>query len=159
LEQAIEAADHNYGISETVTGSSLLDARLARPRALAALFAALSATALLLAAVGLFGVLSAYIRERRREIAVRSALGASPSQLRTLVLSQTLTMSVAGVACGVPLALGGSRVLRAMVSDVQTPDVLTIVAVAIVLVGVVAAAAYGPTIRASRVDPRTALAE
>ena len=159
LQQAIEASDHAFGIAVTATGASLLDARLARPRALAALFAALSATALLLAAVGLFGVLSAYIRERRREIAIRSALGASPSQLRALVLAQTLAMSVAGAAFGLPLALGGSSVLRRMVRDVQAPDVLTIVAVAIVLVGVVAAAAYGPTIRASRVDPRTALAE
>jgi predicted permease len=159
LEQAVEASDHAFGISQTVTGASLLDARLARPRALAALFTALSATALLLAAVGLFGVLSAYIRERRREIAVRSALGATPSQLRGLVLAQTLTMSVVGIACGVPLALGASSVLRKMVSDVQAPDALTIVAIAIVLIGVVAAAAYGPTIRASRIDPRTALAE
>jgi len=68
-------------------------------------------------------------------------------------------MSVAGIACGLPLALGGSRALRAMISDVQAPDVLTIIAVAIVLIGIVAAAAYGPTVRASRVDPRTALAE
>ncbi|HXB27908.1 MAG TPA: ADOP family duplicated permease [Gemmatimonadaceae bacterium] len=159
LQQAIESANPAFGISRAVTGSRLLDTRLARPRALAALFTALSATALLLAAVGLFGVLSGYIRERRREIAVRSALGASPAQLGALVLAQTLTMSVAGIACGLPLALGGSRALRAMVSDVQAPDVLTIIAVAIVLIGIVAAAAYGPTVRASRVDPRTALAE
>jgi len=75
------------------------------------------------------------------------------------VLAQTLTMSVVGVACGVPLALGASSVLRKMVSDIQAPDALTIVVIAIVLVGVVAAAAYGPMIRASRVDPRTALAD
>ncbi|HSY82616.1 MAG TPA: ADOP family duplicated permease [Gemmatimonadaceae bacterium] len=159
LERAVEASDHTFGISQTVTGASLLNARLARPRALAALFAALSATALVLAAVGLFGVLSAYIRERRREIAVRSALGATPSQLRGLVLAQTLTMTIVGIACGVPLALGGSSVLRKMVSDVRAPDALTILAIAIVLIGVVAAAAYGPTIRASRIDPKTALAE
>ncbi len=159
LERAIEASDPAFSVARTVTGPSLLDARLARPRALATLFAALSSSALLLAAVGLFGVLSAYIRERRREIAVRSALGATPSQLRGLVLAQTLTMSVVGVACGVPLALGASSVLRKMVSDVQAPDALTIVVIAIVVIGVVAAAAYGPMIRASRIDPRTALAE
>jgi putative ABC transport system permease protein len=158
LEQTMESTDHAFGLSRVETGPSLLAARLARPSALAALLAALSATALLLAAIGLFGELSSYVRERRREIAVRSALGASPSRLRALVLAQTLTMSVAGVVCGLPLALGGSHLLRTMVSDVRAPDAITIVAIAVVLVAVVAAAAYGPTIRASRVDPRTALA-
>jgi putative ABC transport system permease protein len=158
LERTIESMGHAFGMSATVTGDSLLDARLARPRALAALFSSLAATALLLAAIGLFGVLSAYVRERRREIAVRSALGASPAQLRALVLTQTLAMGVAGLACGLPLALGGSHVLRAMVSDVRPPDLWTIGAIAVVLVAVVAGAAYLPMVRAARVDPRTALA-
>jgi putative ABC transport system permease protein len=159
LERAIEGTDSDFGISRSVSGADLLATRLARPRALAALLGALSATALLLTAVGLFGVLSAFVRERRREIALRSALGASPARLRALVLTQTLGVAAAGVACGLPLSVAGAHILRAIVSDVRPVDVLTVAAVAVVLLAVVAAAAYGPIVRASRVDPRSALAD
>jgi ABC-type antimicrobial peptide transport system permease subunit len=157
LEQTIERVDPVFGLARSTSGAALLNARLARPRALTALLAALSGTALLLAAIGLFGVLSTFVRERRREIAVRSALGATPSQLRALVLTQTLAVGAVGLACGFPLAVGGSHILRAMVRDVQPADAFTVGVVAIVLLSVVAVAAYVPIVRAARIDPRTAL--
>jgi putative ABC transport system permease protein len=157
LEQAIERVDPVFGLARNTSGAALLDARLARPRALTALLTALSGTALLLAAIGLFGVLSTFVRERRREIAVRSALGATPARLRALVLTQTLAVGAAGLACGLPLAVGGSHILHVMVRDVRPTDALTVSVAAVVLLAVVAVAAYVPVVRAAQVDPRTAL--
>jgi ABC-type antimicrobial peptide transport system permease subunit len=150
--------DSMFVVRLITTGPELLRARLARPRALTAIFNGLSATALLLAALGLFGVLSAYVRERRREMAVRAALGATPTQLRVLVLVQTLGVSAIGVACGVPLVAGASHLLQKTVSDVHPLDACTVIAIAAVVLGIVAAATYGPMVRASRVDVRMALA-
>lgn len=158
LEQTIEAVDPGFGIGRSVTVPDLLDARLARPRALAALLTALAGTALFLAAIGLFGVLSAYVRERRRGMALRSALGATPGQIRSLVLAQVLTVAAAGITCGLPLALGGARVLRASLADVVPADLLTIVGIVVVLLAVVVVATLGPMIRATRIEARTALA-
>jgi putative ABC transport system permease protein len=157
LERAIEATDPAFGLARTTSGAALLNARLARPRALAALLTALSATALLLAAIGLFGVLSGFVRDRRRELAVRSALGATPAQLRVLVLTQTVSIALAALAGGFPLAIGGAQLLRVTVRDVVAVDASTIFAVAVILVAIVVAATFGPMLRASRVDPRTAL--
>lgn len=155
---AVRAADPDMAVSESETGPGLLRTRLARPRALAILFVALAATALLLAGVGLFGVLSAYVRERRREIAVRSALGATPQQLRALVLGQVFLVAAAGLACGVPLALGASHLLRRLVAEVRPIDAGVVALVGAFLLAVVTVATYGPMLRASRVDARTALA-
>ena len=118
LERTIEATDPAFGLARTVSGAALLHARLARPRALAALLSALSITALLLAAIGLFGILSAFVRDRRRELAVRSALGATPAQLRVLVLTQTVAIALAALAAGLPLAIGGAQLLRVTVRNV-----------------------------------------
>ena len=158
LDRAIQSIDPAFGISQTRTGPEQLSARLARPRALAALFAALAGTALLLAALGLFGVLAAYVRERAREIAIRSAIGATPGQVRALVLVQTMTVASIGIACGMPTALIATRQLGDMVRDVRPLDALTLGAVGLVLLGVVGLATYGPMVRATRVDARTALA-
>jgi predicted permease len=157
LERAIEATDPAFGLARTASGAALLNARLARPRALAALLSALSITALLLAAIGLFGVLSAFVRDRRRELAVRSVLGATPAQLRVLVLTQTVAVALAALAGGFPLAIGGAQLLRVTVRDVVPVDALTVCAVAIILVAIVVGATLGPMRRASRVEPRTAL--
>jgi predicted permease len=156
--RAVAGMDSMFVVRLITTGPELLRARLARPRALTAIFNGLSATALLLAALGLFGVLSADVRERRREMAVRAALGATPMQLRSLVLVQTVGVAAIGVACGAPLVAGASHLLQNMVSDVHPLDALTVIAIAAVVLAIVGAATYGPMVRASRVEVRTALA-
>jgi putative ABC transport system permease protein len=158
IAAAVAATDPNLAVSELTTGASVVADRLARIRALTALFAGLAGTALFLAALGLFGVLATYVRERRGELAVRSALGATPARLRSLVIAQMLGVAAAGVACGIPFALGGSALLSRLVTDVQPPNVATVITVAVVLLVVVAVATIGPMVRASRVDARTALA-
>ncbi len=119
LDRSIQSADPGFGLSQTRTGPQLLSARLARPRALATLFAGLAGTALFLAALGLFGILAAYVSERRREIAIRSAIGATRGRVRRLVLVQTLVVAGVGFACGIPMALVAGRLLAEMVQDVR----------------------------------------
>jgi putative ABC transport system permease protein len=157
LERVIYA-DPMFGVSVTTTGPAALRARLARPRALTAVFGGLAATALLLTGIGLLGMLTSYVAERRREIAVRAALGAAPAQIRALVLGQTITVAAAGVVVGAPLALVATRLLERLGHDIGRPDVLTLIGIAVVLLAVVALATYGPVARAARVDVRTALA-
>jgi putative ABC transport system permease protein len=158
LDRAIQSADPSFGLSQTKTGPQLLSARLARPRALATLFAGLAGTALFLAALGLFGILAAYVSERRREIAIRSAIGATRAQVRHLVLVQTLAVAGVGVACGIPMAFAAAHLLGEMVRDVRPLDALTLGAVGSILLSFVGMATYGPMVRATRVDARTALA-
>ena len=157
VSQTVAAMDFIFAVRLMTTGPEVVAKRLARPRALATVFSGLAGTALLLAAIGLFGVLSAYVRERRREMAVRSALGATPAQLRSLVLAQTLGVAAIGVACGLPVAAGGSHLLQSVVTDVHPLDIATVASVGAILLAVVACATYGPMVRASRVDVRTAL--
>ena len=109
------------------------------------------------AALGLFGVLAAYVRERRREIAIRCAIGATPAQVRSLVLVQTLAMASIGIACGIPMTLVGAQMLGDAVRDVRPLDAPTLAMVGMLLLGVVAAATYAPMLRGTRVDARTAL--
>jgi putative ABC transport system permease protein len=157
VAQTIAGMDPMLAVRQTLAGPDMLRARLARPRALSVVFGALATTALLLATLGLFGVLSAYVRERQKEIAIRSALGATPTQLQSLVATQTLMVAAVGVVCGAPLALQGPHFLHKAVSDAGSIDALTVLSVAALLLVVVVAATYGPMVRAARVDARTAL--
>jgi len=159
IDAAVAATDKNWAVSELTTGPIVVADRLARIRALTALFAGLAGTALFLAALGLFGVLATYVRERRGELAVRSALGASAYRLRALVVGQTLGVAALGIGCGIPLALVASQALRRLVADVRPGNAATVTGIAALLVLVVAGATYGPMMRASQVDPATALRE
>lgn len=159
IPAAVAATDRNWAVSELTTGPTVVADRLARIRALMDLFAGLAGTALFLAALGLFGVLAAYVRERRGELAVRSALGASAQRLRALVVGQTLGVATLGIGFGIPLALVASHTLRRLVSDVQPGNAGTVAGIAALVLAVVAGATYGPMVRASRIDPAAALRE
>ncbi len=158
INHAVSAIDPMFAVRLSETGPDVVRRRIAQPQALTDVFAALAVTALLLAVLGLFGVLSAYVRERRREIAIRGALGATPMQLRSLVVMQTLVLAAMGIVCGAPLALIGPHALHKVVTDVGSVTWLTVVLVALLLLLAVAIATYGPTARAARVDARAALA-
>jgi predicted permease len=130
---------------------------LEKPRLYAVVLAWFGAFALLIAGVGLFGVLSSNVAQRTREIGVRSALGAGASDIVALVLRQTLWIVGAGVAIGVAAALIGVRMLSAFLYGVRPHDALTFVAVPIVIVAVAAVACLVPARRAAKVDPLIAL--
>lgn len=130
---------------------------LARPRLYAILLGGFAGLALLIAAVGLFGVLSYSVAQRSRELAVRSALGARPVDIVRLVVGQGLVVTAAGLLAGLLGAAAAARVVGRLLYGVQPYDPLTFVAVPIVLIAVAAAASILPARRAARVDPLSAL--
>jgi ABC-type antimicrobial peptide transport system permease subunit len=130
---------------------------LGQPRLYAVVLAWFGAFALLIAGVGLFGVLSSSVAQRTREIGVRSALGAQTRDIVALVLRQTLWIVGVGVAIGLATALAGVRMLSAFLYRISPHDALTFVAVPIVIVAVATVACLVPARRAARVDPLTAL--
>lgn len=116
-----------------------------------------AAMALLLAAIGIYGVMSYSVGQRTREIGIRGALGASRSDILSLVLKQALRVAILGIAVGITAAFGLTRFLRAQLFGVTATDPLTFVAVPAILLVIALAAAYLPALRASRVDPIAAL--
>jgi ABC-type antimicrobial peptide transport system permease subunit len=121
---------------------------------LSALFGLL---ALGLAAVGLYGVMSDAVAQRRREIGIRIALGAARRSVLWQVLRQVLVLAVAGVVIGLPASLGAGRLIESLLFGLAPGDPATIAAAATVLIGVAMVAGYVPAIRAMRVDPVVAL--
>lgn len=121
------------------------------------LFSAFAALAVLLAAVGLYGVLSYSVAQRRTEIGIRMALGATRSSVGRLIVAQGLTPAIAGSVIGLVAAYFASRVLRTLLFGVTPTDPLTFALVPALLLGVAAVACYLPAMRAARADPTTAL--
>ena len=113
--------------------------------------------ALLLAAVGVYGVIAYSVHQRTHEIGIRMALGAAPVQVLRAVVREGLTLALVGVALGMAGALGAVRLIAHYLYGVRTSDPVTFIIVACVLVIVAAAASYVPARRAAGVDPLIAL--
>ena len=120
-------------------------------------FEAFGAAALVLAAIGLYGILSVSVTERTREIGVRSALGATSRDILALVLHQGMVLTGVGVALGLILALAASRPLAALLFELTPLDPLTYGSVVVLLLGVAALACWAPDWRAARLDPALTL--
>jgi putative ABC transport system permease protein len=110
-----------------------------------------------LAAVGIYGVISASVSQRTREIGIRIALGARPRQVLAQVMREGLRLTIAGVGIGLIGGLLAARLIAAFLFGVDVADPLTFASVAAILIGVALAATYIPSRRALRVDPLTAL--
>ena len=128
-----------------------------RPRLLAQLLGAFAGLALLLAAIGTYGVLSHMVTERRREIGIRMALGADQGSVVGLVMRQGLLVTIAGLVAGLAGAWALSRVIASLLFGVQPTDPATFVAVVATIALVAALACWLPAWRASRVDPTVVL--
>jgi putative ABC transport system permease protein len=113
--------------------------------------------ALLLAAIGVYGLMAYSVQPRTQEIAVRMALGANPRQVRRMVVIQGMKLALVGVIIGVGSALALARLMSSLLFGVKPWDPVTIVLVAVLLSGVTLLATYLPARRASRVDPMVAL--
>ena len=113
--------------------------------------------ALLLAALGVYGVLAYSVARRTREIGIRIALGALPARVRRLVLFDGIRIALLGLLLGAPLAVGAGLVARTAVEGLVIADARTIFVVTAVLLGATLAASYLPARRAARVDPMVAL--
>ena len=161
LGQAVTAAVRDVDPAQPVSDVRALDdvvARsLVRPRVATAALTLFAATALLLAAVGVYGVVAYGVSQRRAEFGVRLALGAEPRDVVRLVLRQSLMMVVTGVAAGAALSVPLSSALGSLLFGVSPGDPLTLAAVAAVLGAAGLTASYLPARRGTRVDPVTAL--
>jgi ABC-type antimicrobial peptide transport system permease subunit len=132
---------------------------VAQPRFLTTLLSVFAGLALLLAAVGTYGILSYLVSERKQEIGIRMALGADRGGILRLVLLRGLLLSGVGITLGLIGSLALTRVMASLLFNVQPTDPLTLSAVAGVMIVVATAACLVPALRATRVDPLTVLRE
>jgi ABC-type antimicrobial peptide transport system permease subunit len=137
----------------------LLAEPLARPRLSAFLLSGFGIVALLLAAMGLYGMMASTVRDRTRELGIRLALGASPERLRRDVIRSALGITAAGTAVGLVAALATSGLLTSLLYQVRPTDPITLLGASAVLLFVGLAAAYIPAHRATTVDPARTLRE
>lgn len=153
----IARLDPDMAVDRIRTVSDLVGESAAGHRFNMLLFGAFAALALVLAAFGLYGVLSYAVSQRRAEIGVRMALGANRGEVAGLVLREGLKPVLAGVAFGLPAALFASRLLRTLLFGIGPNDPVTLVAAPAVLVAVAALACWIPALRAARIDPAITL--
>jgi ABC-type antimicrobial peptide transport system permease subunit len=137
--------------------SDLVDRGLLRERLIATLSAFFGALALLLVAVGLYGVIAYGVQRRTREIGIRMSLGAERGVVMRMVLRDCLVMVAAGATIGIPLGLWFSKLVASQLFGVSPGDSVTILTATVLLFAVAALAGYLPARRASRVDPIVAL--
>jgi ABC-type antimicrobial peptide transport system permease subunit len=123
----------------------------------ARLASAFGLLAIVLAGVGLYGIMAFTVARRTREIGIRMTLGASPATILRQVLRETSILMLIGIAVGVPIALAGTRMIRSMLFGLGAADPLALIAACVILASIAAAASYIPARRAARVDPMVAL--
>jgi putative ABC transport system permease protein len=157
MRAQIAALDRNLPAGELVPISRAFDEQIAPSRFRTILLVFFGATSLLLAALGVYGLISYSVTQRTPEIGIRVALGASRGQVRALVLREGLALAVAGLALGLAVALVATRWLSALLFEVAPSDPLTLVSVVGTLLAVAVLAAYMPTRRAMRIEPTIAL--
>ena len=153
LRQAVHRVDADVPVSRLRTMQDVLEASVAQRRFQLQLEAAFAVVALLLTAVGLYGVVAFSTARRTREIGIRIAFGAPPSAVRALILRQGLGPVATGLAGGIIAALAAGRALASLLYQVSAADPLVFALVAALLLGVGALACYLPARRATRVDP------
>jgi predicted permease len=157
VRAAVRATHPGLRVRGTIPIRAQIDRSLFRERLLATLSTGFGLAALFLVCLGLYGVIAQWAAQRRREMGVRMALGATSAGLRWLVLRQAFGLVLAGVALGVPAALATSGMLSGLLFGLAPTDPLTLAGAALALFAVAALAAYLPARRTSRIDPMTAL--
>jgi putative ABC transport system permease protein len=157
IKQAIASVHPAIFVREPLSGDTYLRNGLAPTRFAMALITAFAVLALVLSAVGLYGVVAYGVSQRTREIGMRVALGAEPKRIVGLVLGGGFRLAAAGVALGAAVALAAVRVIESMLYEVNPIDPLTFGAVALLVILIALVASYVPARRALRVDPAEAL--
>jgi putative ABC transport system permease protein len=157
LRSAVWSIDKDQPIVRVATMDTLLAASAAERRFALILFEAFALAALLLAAVGIYGVLAGSVAERTREIGVRAALGATRRDILALVVRQGMTLTGLGIAIGAVGSVAATQALVAMLFGVSRLDPVTYLAVIALLAGVALLACGVPAWRAARVDPASTL--
>jgi|HubBroStandDraft_1064217.scaffolds.fasta_scaffold25046_1 predicted permease len=157
IREVVAQVNTNLPLYDVKTESEQIDRLLFQERLVARLSGFFALLALVLACVGLYGLLSYEVSRGTREIGIRMALGAQQGSVLKLVLRQGIVLAVVGAALGIGVALSVTRYLTSMLYDVHANDPLTMIAVPVLLVLVALAACYVPARRAMRVDPMVAL--
>jgi predicted lysophospholipase L1 biosynthesis ABC-type transport system permease subunit len=156
---ALRSLDAGLPVNDIVVIQELLDRALSPRRLLAMLLVGFAGFALALASLGIYGVIAYSVRQRRQEIGVRMALGASAREVRGRVLQETLELAVAGLIVGLPGAWILGRLMQGLLFGVAPADPLTFVAVPLVLLSVAGLAGYLPAASAARLDPARVLSD
>jgi putative ABC transport system permease protein len=157
IREAVRAVDPNQPVHDLKSMDQRIAESLGPQRFALRLLGFFAAVAVLLAALGLYGVISYTVTQRTQEIGIRMALGAERGQLLGLVIGQALRLALAGVVVGAVVAVALARLLSSQLFEVRAFDPVTLGATALVLMLVALAASYGPARRATRVDPMIAL--
>lgn len=157
LRSSVWAIDPNQPVSNVNTLEKLVAESIAQPRLNMMLMGLFGVLALLLAAVGIYGLLSYAVTQRTQEIGIRMALGAQVSDVLSMVLRQGMTLAVVGIGLGLVGALALTRLMRGLLFGVGPTDATTFILVSGVLIAVGLVACYLPARRAARVDPLVAL--
>jgi putative ABC transport system permease protein len=157
VRSAVASVDSNISAVNIQTMKQLVSQSAATPRFNTVLLATFAALALVLAAVGLYGVTSYLVTQRTREIGIRMALGARPGDVFKNVIGNALMLALIGVALGMAGAFVVTRVMSSLLFGVSATDPVTFVAVSALLTGVAVAASFVPARRATKVDPMEAL--
>lgn len=157
IRAEVRALDPSIPLASVMTMEDVVDAALSQPRFTSALFTIFSALAVLLAAIGMYGVLSYLVTQRTREIGIRLAIGAAPRDVSRLVLLRGVQLAAAGVAIGAAGASALGRAVAVLLYEVPAYDPASFIASAALLLLVAAIASYIPARRATTVDPVVAL--
>ncbi len=157
VETAIHELDPEMPLARVRSLDTLVAASISQPRFYALVLGFFAAVAMSLAALGIFGVMSYTVAQRSREIGVRLALGAAPSNVRSMVLRQAMTLALSGVFGGVIGALALSKSISSLLFDLSPTDPTTLGGVALLLSAVAFLASYLPAHQATRVDPLVTL--
>jgi predicted permease len=157
LRERVLAVDRDQPVSDIRTMDAVFEATLGQRRLTMVLLGVFAGMALLLATIGIYGVVAFSVGQRTREIGIRRALGAQRGDILRLILSQGAAMALAGVAVGIGGALALTRVMSRMLFQVSATDPVTFAGIALLFVVVALAASYIPARRAARIDPMAAL--
>jgi putative ABC transport system permease protein len=157
VSRRIFRLDKNLPVENMMTMEQVLASPTVLPRFYTSVLGLFAALALILAAVGIYGVMSHVVAQQTHEIGVRMALGADSKDVLKLILGKGLMMTIIGVSIGIGGALGLSRFLSSLLYGVKPTDPLTFIAVSLILIVVALLASYIPARRAARVDPMVAL--
>lgn len=157
VRAAVQNIDRDIPISRVQTMQNLVEASVGPRRLSMWLLGAFAGIAMFLAALGIYGIMSYAVAQRRRDIGVRIALGAEQRDVLALILRQGMTLAAVGIGAGALGALALTRLIRSQLYGVSASDPLTFIAVILLLAGTALAATWIPALRATRVDPAVAL--
>jgi len=157
IKAKVHEVDRDLPVTDVQWMSEVVDASLGQARLRTWLLGLFGLVALILAAVGIFGVISYSVSRRTHEFGIRMALGAGQNEILRLVLKEALRLALAGVVIGIAAALGLARLISSLLFGVGPADPVTLIVLPVLLVGTGLLAAYLPARRATRADPVAAL--